>query len=215
MNLSILGPPGSGKGTQAASLIKDLKIVHISTGDMLREAVRQKTPLGEQANGFMTSGKLVPDEVIIGIVKERISQSDCEKGFLLDGFPRTIPQAQKLDEMGPRLEFVISLEVTEEECLNRLANRLACKCGMTYNLKSNPPKKAEECDRCHAPLVLREDDKPQTIKKRLQVYKTSTEPLVQYYRDSQRLLSIDAAQSPEAVYKQIMNLLKSNFSHLK
>lgn len=209
MNLSILGPPGSGKGTQAVRIAKDLGIVHISTGDILREAVRQKTALGEKANEYMTSGRLVPDEIIIGIVKERIAHPDCSKGFLLDGFPRTIPQAEKLDEIGPKLDSVISMEITEQECINRLANRKSCpRCGMTYNPATHPPKRPDQCDRCDSGLILRDDDRPETVKQRLKVYQQQTAPLVEYYQKTKRLLSIDATLSPEAVYKEIMNLLK-------
>lgn len=213
MNLSILGPPGSGKGTQATRLSKELKIIHISTGDMLREAVRNKTLLGQKANQFMVSGQLVPDEVIIGIVRERIAQKDCENGFLLDGFPRTIPQAEKLDELGPKLERVISMEITEEECVNRLAGRKSCtKCGMTYNPETHPPKIKDQCDQCQSLLVLREDDRPETVKARLKVYLELTAPLVQYYQKTNRLTPVDATLSPEGVYKQLVDLLQSDIS---
>jgi adenylate kinase len=209
MNLSILGPPGSGKGTQAVRIAQQLSIVHISTGDMLREAVRQKTVLGRKANEYMVSGRLVPDEVIIGIVKERIVHPDCAKGFLLDGFPRTIPQAEKLDEIGPRLDTVISMEISEEECVRRLANRKSCpKCGMTYNPATHPPKQADQCDHCHTALVLRDDDRPETVKQRLKVYQQQTAPLAAYYQKTKRLSPINASLSPETVYNEIMNLLK-------
>jgi adenylate kinase len=211
--LSILGPPGSGKGTQATGFAKDLGIVHVSTGDMLREAVKNGTPIGKQANEYMTSGRLVPDEVIIGAVQERIARPDCKGGVLLDGFPRTIPQAQMLDEKGPRLNFVISMEVSDEECAKRLVNRRTCtKCGEIYNILTRPPKQAEKCDKCGADLLQRSDDKPETVKNRLKVYNEQTQPLVAYYEKSGRLLRVDGTLSPEKVSQTLKNLIQSKVS---
>jgi adenylate kinase len=216
VNLAILGPPGSGKGTQSLRLAKKLGIVHISTGDILRGAVRKKTPLGMEANDYLRSGQLVPDEIMIDIVKERIHQKDCSKGFLLDGFPRTIPQAKMLDEVGsfggsrrPFLDFVISLELSERECVRRIANRRTCsQCGLTYNPLIHPPKRAGKCDRDGAKLILRDDDRPATVKERLKVYHRSTQPLVDYYRSSNRLFSADAASAPAEVSKRLSGLFR-------
>lgn len=216
LNLSILGPPGSGKGTQASGIVEKFGVVHISTGDMLREAVRNKTALGEKAQGFMNSGQLVPDELIIAMVQERIQRADCAKGFLLDGFPRTIPQAQKLDELGPRLDWVLSMEISEEECVKRLCSRKSCpQCSATYNVLTNPPKKTNQCDRCDSALVQRPDDRPETVLARLKVYNDQTAPLIDYFRKTNRLLSVNASLSLEAVCKQINNLLQSNVSSQK
>lgn len=211
--LSILGPPGSGKGTQATGFSRDLGIVHISTGDMLREAVKKGTPLGKQANEYMTSGRLVPDEVIIGVVKERIAQPDCAKGVLLDGFPRTIAQAERLDRMGPKLNHVISIEVPNEECAKRLVNRRSCsKCGAIYNLLTKPPKQADKCDQCGGALVQRSDDKAETVDNRLKVYAEQTQPLIDYYKKSDRLLRADGTLSPEKVSQNLKNLIQSKVS---
>ena len=216
MNLAILGPPGSGKGTQALKLAKKLGIVHISTGDILRQAVRDKTPLGTEAGDYLKSGQLVPDEVMIGIVKDRIGKKDCSKGFLLDGFPRTIPQARMLDELGGGkgkglLDWVISLEISEKECVKRIANRRTCpKCGLTYNPQARPPKKAGKCDRDGSDLILREDDKPETVKERLKVYGRLTQPLIEYYEKTRRLLKADASSAPEVVFTRILAQLKAD-----
>lgn len=212
MNLVLLGPPGSGKGTQAARLSKEVGLAHISTGDILREAVRQGTALGVQANNYMKSGQLVPDEVIIGIVQERLKQPDCAKGFLLDGFPRTIPQAEKLDQI-TQLDGVVSLDVSDEDCVQRLSGRRSCPgCGMSFHILYNQPKTAERCDRCGAALIQREDDKPETVLKRLQVYARQTEPLIQYYDRSGRLLRVDGSAAPENVYKELKNMIQSRIS---
>ena len=216
MNLAILGPPGSGKGTQSPQFAKKLGIVHISTGDILRAAVRKKTPLGTEANDYLRSGQLVPDELMIGIVKERISRKDCSKGFLLDGFPRTIPQAKMLDALGRGktgglfLDFVVSLEIDEKECVRRIANRRTCpQCGLTYNPSTNPPKKAGKCDRDGSSLILREDDRPETVRERLKVYRRLTQPLIDYYKKTDRLFSVEASSSPDEVFKRLSEILKT------
>lgn len=212
MNLVLLGPPGSGKGTQGSRLAKELGIPQISTGDILREAVKNKTALGQQAQGYMKSGQLVPDEVIIGIAEERLKHADCAKGYILDGFPRTTPQAEKLDQFS-RIHWVLSLGVTEEECVRRLAGRLTCpNCKLTYNPSTNPPKQAGVCDACATKLILREDDKPETVKQRLKVYNQQTEPLIKFYQASGRLLALDGSKDPENVFKTLKNLLQSKFS---
>ena len=216
LKLSILGPPGSGKGTQAGGIVKGFGVLHISTGDMLREAVRAKSALGLQAQEYMNSGRLVPDELIIGLVLERVSRADCAKGFLLDGFPRTIAQAEKLDTSSARLDWIVCMEISEEECVRRLCSRKSCpQCALTYNILTHPPKLENKCDQCGAELFQREDDQPQTVRARLTVYHQQTAPLVEYFRSSGRLLSVDASQPMEGVYKQILNLLQSNVSGQK
>lgn len=215
INLTLIGPPGSGKGTQASKISQHLKIVHISTGDILREAVKQKTPLGIEAQKYMAAGGLVPDQLIMDMVRERVSQKDCANGVLLDGFPRTIPQAQMLDTLphpAPSqkyfLDKIISFDLSEEKCIERLANRRTCpQCKLTFNPSTHPPKKEGVCDQCGSALILREDDKVETIKERLKVYNNQTEPLIRYYQETQRLLSVDASFSPENVFSKVINLL--------
>lgn len=215
MNLAILGPPGSGKGTQAVHLAKQLQIAHISTGEILREAVRKKTPLGCEAKKFLEAGQLVPDAVVLEIVKAKMHEPTSAGGYILDGFPRTIPQAQMLDRIDnhpqnphPPLEKAIYLEVSDEECVARLSERRTCpECGLTYNPVTHPPKKAETCDACKAQLILREDDRPETVRNRLQVYHAQTAPLIQYYEGSGRLVKINGNSSPQEIYKNIINLL--------
>ncbi len=212
MNLVLLGPPGSGKGTQGSRLVKELGIPQISTGDMLREAVKHKTPLGKKAEGYMKAGQLLPDDLIVGIVEERLQQDDCRKGYILDGFPRTVPQGEKLDEFS-RVLAVISLGVTEEECVKRLAGRLTCpNCKLTFNPATNPPKKSDACDACGTKLILRDDDKPETVKNRLKVYNQQTEPLINFYKKSGRLVAVDGSKDPENVFKSLKNLLQSRIS---
>ncbi len=210
MKLSILGPPGSGKGTQSTRLADRLGIVHISTGDILRTAVKDKTPLGKKAHEFINSGQLVPDDVMIGIVKERISENDCKKGFILDGFPRTIPQAKMLDGIIP-LDAVIFFDVSEDACVARLTTRKICsKCGLIYNPATHPPLVAGKCDKCKGPLSTREDDKVETVKERLKVYIKSTEPLVSFYKNSGRLLQIDASPPPDEVFERLVEMVMAH-----
>lgn len=209
----LLGPPGAGKGTQAKKLAEDLSIPQISTGDMLRAAVKNGTELGLKAKSFMDAGGLVPDEVVIGIVKERLAQPDCEKGFILDGFPRTIPQAQALDrvagELGKEIRFVLSLEVDPEELMERLCGRRTCPgCGAMYHVKFNVPKQAGKCDKCGAALIQRDDDIEDTIRKRLDNYNKSTAPLLDYYRNTGKIRSVMASGEIDAIYKNIVNILK-------
>lgn len=215
MNLAILGPPGSGKGTQAVYLAKQLGIAHISTGEILREAVRKDNTLGKETKKFLEAGQLVPDAVVLEIVKAKIQEPGCVSGYILDGFPRTIPQAKMLDTIAnhpqnqhPPLQKAIYLEVSDEECVHRLSNRRTCpKCGLTYNPVTHPPKKAETCDSCSVQLILRDDDRPATVRNRLQVYHAQTAPLIQYYESSNRLVRINGNSSPHEIYKNIINLL--------
>lgn len=182
MKLIMLGAPGAGKGTQAAILSKKLKIPTISTGNILRAAVANGTPVGLQAKKYMDSGKLVPDDVIIGIVAERLAEPDCANGFILDGVPRTVVQAEALDAKGIRFDAVLSLEISDEEIEKRMTGRRTCPhCGASYHLVANPPKKEGICDVCGTELVQRDDDKPETVRRRLKTYHEETEPVKGYY----------------------------------
>lgn len=213
VNLVFLGPPGAGKGTQSARIVEDYKIVQISTGDILRSAVKEGTELGKLAKKFMDEGKLVPDEVIIGIVRDRLKQKDCENGFILDGFPRTIPQAVSLDAMlkddlNTHLTHIISLEVDDRIIIERLTGRRTCRgCGKIFHIKYNPPKKDAVCDFCGGELYQRDDDKLETIQKRLNVYHEQTSALKDYYKSSGKLYVIDGSKNVQDVYGQIKGIL--------
>jgi len=213
MNLIFLGPPGSGKGTQAKMLVDKYGIPQISTGDILREAVKEGTPLGKEAKKYMDEGKLVPDEVVVGIVRERLKEPDCTKGFILDGFPRTIPQAEALDktleEMGKGIDHVLSLEVDKEELVRRLSGRRTCKkCGAMYHIIFDPPKKDGICDRCGGELYQRDDDKEETIRERLRVYEEQTAPLIEYYRKKGLLRPIDGVGKIEEIFARITEAIE-------
>jgi adenylate kinase len=217
MNLILLGPPGAGKGTQAKIIMDKYGIPQISTGDMLREAVAKGTELGKKAKKYMTEGKLVPDEIVIGIVKERLKQKDCEKGFILDGFPRTLAQAEALDrimgEMGKKIDAVINVNVPEEEVVRRIAYRRTCKnCGAIYHLIYNPPKRPGICDKCGGELYQREDDKEETVRERYRVYKKNTEPLIEYYKKKGILFDVDGTKDIEGVKREVLDIL-SKLSH--
>ena len=213
MGIILLGPPGAGKGTQAKKLTGEFSIPQISTGDMLREAVKNGTELGKKAKGFMDAGGLVPDEVVIGIVKERLAATDCAKGFILDGFPRTIPQAQALDrvtkELGKEIRFVLSLEVDQNELMERLCGRRTCTgCGAMFHVKFNPPKAAGKCDKCGTALIQRDDDKEETITARLANYNKATAPLLDYYRNTGKIRTVMASGEIEAIYASIVKILR-------
>lgn len=213
MNLILLGPPGAGKGTQAKRIVEKFAIPQISTGDMFREAVAKGTELGKKAKEYMDRGELVPDEIVIGIVRERLSQPDCEKGFILDGFPRTINQAEALDEMlddmGRKIDAVINIVVPDEEILKRIVYRRVCKeCGAVYNLVYNPPERDGICDKCGGELYQRDDDREETVKERLRVYKEQTEPLINYYSQKEVIYDIDGTKDIEEVWKQIESVLE-------
>jgi len=212
MRLILVGPPGAGKGTQAEVLTKKLAIPHISTGDMFRKALKEQTPLGMEAKGYMDSGQLVPDSVTIGIVKERLAQPDCADGFLLDGFPRTIPQADALEvtlsELGVKLDGVINIQVDHSELLARLTGRRVCSaCGATYHVISSPSKDGDKCQGCQAALIQRSDDTEATVGNRLNVYNQQTAPLVEYYQKKSILLNIDGSEAVEKVTSQILKKL--------
>ncbi len=213
INLVLFGPPGAGKGTQAQFIVEQFKLPQISTGDILRAAVKAQTTLGIQAKVIMDSGGLVSDEVVLGIVQDRLSQSDCDDGFILDGFPRTTPQAfalaEKLSEMGRQIDHVISLEIPNELIVTRLSGRRACSvCGKGFHIVFDPPKVAEVCDVCGGSLVQRDDDMEVTIKKRLDVYDQQTVPLKNYYDKAGLLRHIDGSASISDIQKQIYILIK-------
>ncbi|WP_209125333.1 adenylate kinase [Alkalihalobacillus sp. BA299] len=213
MNLILMGLPGAGKGTQAEKIVENYGIPHISTGDMFRAAIKNETELGVKAKSFMDAGELVPDEVTIGIVRERLSQADCEKGFLLDGFPRTVAQAEALDEMLASLEskidFVINIEVPEDILMDRLTGRrVSPTSGRTYHVIFNPPKVEGICDVDGSQLIQRDDDKPETVKKRLEVNIKQSKPLLDFYSKKGVLRDIDGLQEIGQVYKNIDQLLK-------
>ncbi|HOX45152.1 MAG TPA: adenylate kinase [Myxococcota bacterium] len=208
MRLVLLGPPGAGKGTQAQRLIEKLGVPQISTGDLLRAAVREGTALGKEAKAFMDRGELVPDRVVIGMVEERLARPDCQRGYVLDGFPRAVSQAEALDGMLARgnqgIDHVVSIEVAEEELIGRLTGRLSCpSCGAMFHKQSSPPKKAGSCDRCGAGLVQRADDNEATIRSRMVAYRKQTEPLKDYYGKRGTLRGIDGLGSPDDITRRI------------
>jgi adenylate kinase len=213
MLIMLLGPPGAGKGTQAEYLVQKFNLAYISTGEILRSAVKNGTPLGQQARQFMEQGQLVPDEVVVGIVQERLSESDCEQGALLDGFPRTVVQARSLDRvlggMDCRLDGVIHIEVDEDELIARLTGRRVCRdCGATYHIKFNQPKVRNVCDQCGGELSQREDDSLDTVTERLEVYKKQTEPLIEYYQQQGLLHTINGNQEIDIISDQITTVLE-------
>lgn len=212
MEMIFLGPPGSGKGTQAKMVSDRLEIPQISTGDMLRGAVREGTPMGLKAQALMNSGSLVSDEVVVGIVRERLAKADCARGFILDGFPRTLPQADALDDtlqdLGRSLSAVISLEVDSESVVERIAGRRTCRdCGKMYHVKFDPPAVEGVCDVCSGELYLRDDDREETIRKRLRVYDEQTAPLINYYQSRGLLFKIDGMKKIDEVQGDILSAL--------
>lgn len=212
MNIILMGPPGAGKGTQAEMLVKEFKIPHISTGDMFRDAIKQGTELGMKAKAFMDGGHLVPDDVTIGIVQERLTAEDCTLGFLLDGFPRTVPQADALgkilDSLERRLDAVINIEVADEILMTRMVGRRICRqCGAPYNIEFNPPQEAGKCDQCGGELYQRSDDTEATVANRLAVYIQQTEPLLTYYQQQGLLIRVNGNQEVTKVFGDICNSL--------
>ena len=212
MKIIMLGAPGAGKGTQAKKIAEKYGVPHISTGDIFRANIKAGTELGMKAKGYMDQGLLVPDEVTIGMLLDRIHQDDCEKGYVLDGFPRTIPQAESLTkalaEMGEAIDFAIDVDVPDENIISRMSGRRAClKCGATYHTQFAPPAKEGVCDACGSELVLRDDDKPETVKNRLKVYHEQTQPLIDYYKEKGVLHTVDGTQTMEAVFQSITKIL--------
>ncbi|AWV88003.1 adenylate kinase [Bradymonas sediminis] len=206
--LMMLGPPGAGKGTQAQRLSDHLNVPQISTGDMLRNARRSGSELGLKAAAFMDAGDLVPDDVVIGLVAERLKESDAENGFILDGFPRTVEQAEALEAMGVKLEAVVNIVVSEDEVIRRLGGRLSCpNCGASFHSEFQPPKVEGICDECGSPLMRREDDRPEAIRGRLVAYNAKTQPLVEYYRQVGVLREIDGVGSPDHVYERLLKAI--------
>ena len=212
MNIILMGLPGAGKGTQASEIVKKFPIPHISTGDMFRKAIKDETDLGKEAKSYMDRGELVPDEVTVGIVKERISEDDAKKGFLLDGFPRTIDQAESLSqimsELDREIDAVINIEVPEEELMNRLTGRRICeKCGTTYHLVFNPPKVDGICDIDGGKLYQREDDNPETVSNRLSVNVKQSKPILEYYNNKGDLKNIDGSKDIDEVTNDVIDIL--------
>ena len=212
MKIIMLGAPGAGKGTQAKQIADKYSIQHISTGDIFRANIKNGTELGKKAKQYMDQGALVPDELTCDLVMDRIQQDDCKNGFVLDGFPRTIPQAEALDaalgKINEKMDYAIDVDVPDENIVNRMSGRRAClNCGATYHLISIPPKVEGICDRCGSEIVLREDDKPETVQKRLKVYHEQTQPLIDYYKNQGILKSVDGTQPMDEVFKAIVTIL--------
>ena len=209
MKLILLGAPGAGKGTQAEILSAKLGIPTISTGNILRAAVKEGTPIGLEAKRYMDAGQLVPDSVIIGIVAQRLEQPDCAGGFILDGVPRTIGQAEALDAAGVTFDHVLSIEISDEEIEERMEGRRVCQsCGAPYHVKAKPPKREGVCDSCGGALIQRDDDKPETVRHRLEVYHQETEPLKDYYQAKSILVPVDNQDTIEGTTQVIMGALK-------
>ena len=208
MNLILLGAPGAGKGTQAELLTQKLQIPAISTGNMLREAMANGSDLGKQVKQLMDAGALVPDDVIMSIIEDRVAQPDCQNGFILDGVPRTLAQAAAMDSRGIRIDHVVSIEIDDDVIEGRMTGRRVCaKCGASYHIVANPPKTDGICDQCESELVTRKDDAPETVRHRLQVYHTTTEVLKDYYRSCGKLCCVEGLQSIEDVNRDILRAL--------
>ena len=213
MKIIMLGAPGAGKGTQAKMIASEYQIPHISTGDIFRSNIKNGTELGKKAKEYMDQGLLVPDSLTCDLVVDRIAQDDAKNGYVLDGFPRTIPQAEALTEAlkarGEAIDYAIAIEVPDESIVTRMSGRRACLgCGATYHIKYNPPKAENVCDTCGGELVLRDDDKPETVQKRLDVYHEQTQPLIDYYTKAGVLKELDGTQDIDVIFEQIKELLK-------
>lgn len=212
MKIILLGPPGAGKGTQAKLISEKFSIPHISTGDIFRKNISEKTPLGIEAKTYMDNGKLVPDEVTIGIVKDRLIEDDCKNGFLLDGFPRTVKQAEALDSFlndnGQKIDTALLIDVPKEFILERMTGRRVCsKCGASYHIKFNPSKVEGKCDACDGTLIQRKDDTEATVKERLDVYDRQTQPLIQYYKEQSILSTVEGTGEITKVFDEICDVL--------
>ena len=212
MKIIMLGAPGAGKGTQAKKLSEKYGIPHISTGDIFRANIKNNTELGQKAKGYMDAGQLVPDELVVDLVVDRIKEQDCFKGFILDGFPRTIPQAEALDyalnNQNEKIDYAINVDVPDENIINRMGGRRAClNCGATYHIAYAPTSKEGICDKCGGGLILRDDDKPETVQKRLAVYHEQTQPLIDYYKAQGILKSVDGTKPMDEVFSAIVGIL--------
>ncbi len=214
MKIIMLGAPGAGKGTQAKMLAEKYGIPHISTGDIFRANIKNNTELGKKAKGYMDAGQLVPDELVVDLVVDRIKAADCMKGFILDGFPRTIPQAEALDyalnNQNEKIDYAVNVDVPDENIITRMSGRRACVgCGATYHIVYNPTKEEGICDTCGQNLILRDDDKPETVKKRLEVYHAQTQPLIDHYQAKGALVTIDGTQDINDVFDAIVKALEA------
>ena len=211
MNIVLLGPPGSGKGTQAKMIADKYKVKHISTGDILRDNVRNGTPLGKEAKKYMDAGKLVPDTVLIDIIKDRLAKPDVKNGWMLDGYPRTNPQAEAMEKimptLGQKLNVVLNIDVPDNELVERLSGRRMCKCGASYHLQFNPPKETGKCDVCHGELYHRDDDKAEAIMKRLETYHNQTQPLIDYYSKKGVIANIKGSGGIQQIFAEISKVL--------
>ncbi|MBR5766011.1 MAG: adenylate kinase [Lachnospiraceae bacterium] len=212
MKIIMLGAPGAGKGTQAKMLAEKYGIPHVSTGDIFRANIKEQTELGMEAKKYMDQGLLVPDELTVKILLDRVAKDDCKNGYVLDGFPRTIPQAEVLDkavaELGESIDYAINVDVKDENIIRRMSGRRAClKCGATYHIEHIPPKKEGICDKCGSELVLRDDDKPETVEKRLKVYHEQTQPLIDFYSKKGILKEVDGSQDMKDVFAAIVAIL--------
>ena len=194
MNLILMGAPGAGKGTQSAKISEKYNIPAIATGDILRAAIKEGTELGKAAKSYMDAGKLVPDEIVIGIIKEHLATDACKNGFILDGFPRSIPQAEALDALGVKIDVVLSIEVDDDKIVERMGGRRVCSCGASYHVVYNPPKTADVCDKCGAALYVRADDAAETVKNRLVTFHNQTEPLKEYYSKKGTLVTVEGQE---------------------
>ena len=212
MKIVMLGAPGAGKGTQADKIAGKYALPHISTGDIFRKNIKEGTELGKEAKSYMDAGKLVPDELTVRLLLDRVANDDCKNGYILDGFPRTIPQADALDaeltKLGEKIDFAINVDVPDENIVNRMSGRRACpKCGATYHIRHLPPKKEGICDSCGTELVIRDDDKPETVKNRLAVYHEQTQPLIEYFEKKGVLHTVDGTIDAQDVFKAIESIL--------
>lgn len=212
MKIIMLGAPGAGKGTQAKKIAEVCQIPHISTGDIFRANIKQGTELGKKAKEYMDKGALVPDELTCNLVVDRIKQDDCAKGYILDGFPRTIPQADALTDalkaIGQKMDYAVNIDVPDENIVRRMSGRRACVgCGATYHIVYNPPKKEGICDTCGQKLILRDDDKPETVQNRLKVYHEQTQPLIDYYQAQGILVSVDGTKDMDQVFEDILAII--------